>query len=190
MNLQEIIEEIKASKSDINEHIDTLIQYGSDCSHVTEMGVRGGNSTFAFIFSKPEKLISYDVNLPTINVDELSEVANENEVDFTFIQSNVLDIEIEETDLLFIDTWHAYIQLKRELELHGNKSTKYIIIHDTETFGYIDGGTPHYDDEIPKDRKRGLWPAIEEFVESNPHWIIHKKYENNNGLTILKRIQK
>jgi hypothetical protein len=33
----------------------------------------------------------------------------------------------------------------------------------------------------------GLWPAIEEFLKNNPNWILHERFTNNNGLTILKR---
>ena len=48
-------------------------------------------------------------------------------IDFLFTEADVLKIEIEETDLLFIDTYHAYQQIKGEFELHGNKAKKYII---------------------------------------------------------------
>jgi hypothetical protein len=34
---------------------------------------------------------------------------------------------------------------------------------------------------------KGLWPAVEEFLKSNPNWVLHERYINNNGLTILKR---
>ena len=34
----------------------------------------------------------------------------------------------------------------------------------------------------------GLWPAIEEFMKDNSHWVIAERFYNNNGLTILKRI--
>jgi hypothetical protein len=39
-------------------------------------------------------------------------------------------------------------------------------------------------DEITK----GLWPAIEEFLEEHPEWNLEKRYTNNNGLTILSRV--
>ena len=39
-------------------------------------------------------------------------------------------------------------------------------------------------DEITK----GLWPAIEEFLQNNDEWVLHERYTNNNGLTILKKI--
>jgi hypothetical protein len=34
---------------------------------------------------------------------------------------------------------------------------------------------------------RGLWPAVQEFLEDHPEWKLEKRYENNNGLTILAR---
>ena len=37
---------------------------------------------------------------------------------------------------------------------------------------------------------RGLWPAVEEFLNNNQNWKLHKKYEHNNGLTILKKFIK
>ena len=33
----------------------------------------------------------------------------------------------------------------------------------------------------------GLWPAIEEFLKNNPEWVLHERFTNNNGLTILKK---
>ena len=34
---------------------------------------------------------------------------------------------------------------------------------------------------------KGLWPAIEEFLENNKNWKIKERYINNNGLTILEK---
>ena len=28
----------------------------------------------------------------------------------------------------------------------------------------------------------GIWPAVEEFLRDNPHWILHERFKNNNGL--------
>jgi hypothetical protein len=35
---------------------------------------------------------------------------------------------------------------------------------------------------------KGLMPAIEEFLYHNKNWVIWEKKANNNGLTVLKRI--
>ena len=37
--------------------------------------------------------------------------------------------------------------------------------------------------------QKGLWPAIDEFLISNPEWVLHERFTNNNGLTILKKIR-
>ena len=39
-------------------------------------------------------------------------------------------------------------------------------------------------DEICK----GLKQAIDEFLNDYPEWVLHKQFENNNGLTILSRL--
>jgi hypothetical protein len=165
--------------SDINEHMPTLKKYADECDHITEMGVRWIVSTFAFLMGKPKKLISIDIDpLETFdnNEEALKIIASEYNTDFQFILGDTTKIEIEETDLLFLDTWHVYQQVKSELELHAGKVRKYIIFHDTTTFAY-DG----------MDNQPGIWPAIQEFLDANDEWFILERYTNNNGLTIIKR---
>ena len=111
---------------------------------------------------------------------------------------NNLELEFndETYDLTFIDTWHVYGQLKRELNKFSKITNKYIIMHDTtvdEFFGESirlncnmkqqskDSGIPI--EEISK----GLSYAINEFLDANNDWIMLEKYTNNNGLTILAR---
>ena len=173
---------------DINEHLPVLKEYAEKCDHVTEMGARWGCSTFAFLSGKPKKIISYDIN-KNQNIILAENLAIEDNLNFVFIQKNVLEVEIEETDLLFIDTWHKYGQLKEELKLHSNKVKKYIIFHDTESYEFKDepdwGGL--YRDVKPLSTdKQGIWPAIEELIDSG-EWEIENRLKNNNGLTIIKR---
>ena len=190
-NLEQIINQIYRTPSDINEHIPTFIEYGSECEHITEMGVRAITSTWAFLGSAPKKLISYDMEDPShygSNIQYVYDVAKQYGLNFEFKQADVLEIEIEETDLLFLDTWHAYDQLKAELERHNSKTRKYIIMHDTTSYESRD--EPLTSENTFKGEKssgKGLWPAITEFLESNDNWVLHKRYINNNGITILKR---
>jgi hypothetical protein len=71
------------------------------------MGVRIPTSTWAFLAGNPEVLISYDIirdnNIK--NVEQQSKLSN---TSFKFIESDVLKIKIDPTDLLFIDTLHTY----------------------------------------------------------------------------------
>jgi hypothetical protein len=178
----------------ISEHLPTLKKYSEECEHVTEMGVDRVVSTYALMMGYPKKMISYDINPIEsygINRDSLKSLGSDNGIDYTFIDGDTTKIEIEETDLLFIDTEHNYLQLKTELLLHANKVKKYIIFHDTVTYGYTDSNYyGHYvnlkEIENEDNTKHGIMPAINEFLERNPNWVIHETYENCNGLLIIK----
>jgi len=182
MNIDTYYKKLYEKKSDINEHLPTLRQYASKVNHVTEMGVRRGRSTLAFIYGKPKKLVSYDI-VEKFDKKTYKEFAYDFNVDFVFIKANVLKVEIEETDMLFIDTLHRYTQLKQELKLHSGKVKKYIIMHDTTTFGEVGEKL----NKMPEDF--GLTKAINEFLLDNYPWIIKQTFTNNNGLTVLERKQ-
>lgn len=192
LNLEVLVNMVYHTPSDINEHIPTLVEYASECSHITEMGVRAVLSTWAFLGAAPDMLVSYDIVEPSKwggDIQHVYEVAKSYGLNFKFIQADVLKIEIDETDLLFIDTWHTYDQLKSELAKHAHKARKYIILHDTTSFEYKD--EPNTSDNTWSTNRSsiaGLWPAVEEFLRINSDWVLHKRFTNNNGLTILKRI--
>jgi hypothetical protein len=177
--------------SDINEHLPTLLKYANECDHITEMGVRWVSSTWPFLLSNPKKMISYDI-VKNDAIHEVISLSKENNIDYEFIESDVLKIEIEPTELLFIDTLHTYNQLYNELLLHSEKVSKYIILHDTVSFGIKDESIYQHASDIVKNiknDKEGLTSAIEDFLqhEKGKFWEIKEIFTNNNGLTILKR---
>jgi hypothetical protein len=164
-----------ATPSDIHEHCPTLCALARACRHVTELGTRTGVSTVALLFAQPEKLVCYDL-LRQPQVDALAAAAGRTA--FVFHQADDRTVEIEETDLLFIDTWHVYDQLKEELRRHAARVRRYIVLHDTTTFA-ADGETPGH---------RGLWPAVEEFLAEGT-FRLRQRFTNNNGLTVLERVR-
>jgi hypothetical protein len=194
--MEKILEKYKQlseMRSDINEHLVTLKKYTEECDTVVEMGVRSIVSTWAFLAGKPKKLTSLDLHNPDKfggNLQEVYDAVKSTDIDFSFIEHDSLTYNLEPCDLLFIDTWHDYSQLKKELTRHHTKVKKYIIFHDTVSFEYFDESeyneyhSPRNETNLPK----GLWPAIEEFLYHNRNWIIWEKKPNNNGLTILKKI--
>ena len=186
--------------SDIYEHLPTLYKYAKQCNHITECGVRSIVSSFAFAYGLCDKLSAKLVQVDP-EKDESSDafilLCNKNNINCVFYQQSDLECPIENTELLFIDTWHVYGQLKRELARWNKHVSKYIIMHDTTVDEWLgesircgvnteeqsrNSGFPI--DEIEK----GLWPAIDEFLIQYPEWILEKRYTNNNGLTILRRI--
>lgn len=126
-------------------------------------------------------------------IDELINTAKEYCINYTFLLADVLNIEIEQTDLLFIDTLHTYNQLNSELKKHNSKVNKFIILHDTETFGYKDEPIYSHASNIVKNinsSKVGLMNAINDFLESEDgkNWKIKELFKNNNGLCVLERV--
>jgi predicted O-methyltransferase YrrM len=172
--------------SDIHEHLPTLKKYAEECDHVTELGVRFAVSTWAFLAGKPKKFVCVDyMHDHTALPRQLAEEAG---IEFEFYLKSTIDptFVLEPTDLLFIDTWHAYEQLSAELAMHHSKAKKYIIMHDTTLFG--DRGEGDTTNPIYQSRK-GLWVAITEFMNKHPEWQLVERYTNNNGLTVLKRTE-
>lgn len=193
VDLEKKVNELYLTPSDINEHFPIIIKYGSACEHITEMGVRGIVSTWGWLACAPKKLICYDLQNPAKwggNLLDVQDTAIFHNVDFTFHEADVLNLEIEETDLLFIDTWHVYDQLKRELELHPKKVRKYLVFHDTTSYeNHNETSLNENNWKGPISGKQGLWLAIQEFLESTDEWVLEERHTNNNGFTILKRVK-
>jgi len=161
------------NKSDINEHIPVLKKYADFCSHITEFGTRTGVSTWAWLASNAKTIRCFDVDKNVENYLKPHTVAIEKHLpnkDFTFTcVSTIADkLEIEETDLLFIDTDHTYVQCSKELKQHSHKVRKYLMFHDTVLYPDLN-------------------KAIEEFLKDNPNWKLKEVLTNNNGLTVLEK---
>lgn len=194
INLEQKVNELFRTQSDINEHIPTILKYGQECNHITEMGVRGILSTWAWLASAPkDKLISYDLHHPSKwngNIEEVEDTAKLYNINYQFIVADVLEIDIEETDLLFIDTWHHYNQLKAELKRHSHKARKYICFHDTTSYEHRSEPTTSENAFLGElNWNKGLWDAVTEFLEENKNiWKLKERFTNNNGFTIIEKI--
>jgi cephalosporin hydroxylase len=203
-------EKARKTPSDINEHIETLRDLARECGSVLELGTRTGVSTIAFLKglteseSTTKSLVCCDLDYDDA-LDAIGTMAVGANVVFEFARVNDLKLELGKhtlfsgpADLVFIDTWHVYGHLKRELKKFSPLARKYIALHDTEVDA-IDGESVRCDwNTLEQSRKygypeseirRGIWPAVEEFLlENEGTWKLKKHYENNNGLSILERI--
>lgn len=188
--------------SDINEHLPTLCQLATECNSILELGVRGVVSSWAFtngllIGSTPNTKKTLFLN--DLQICDIRELLEHTCIDIKYQWINCLDLEFNggKFDMVFIDTWHVYGQLKRELEKFSKLSNKYIVMHDTTVDEY-EGETIRCGMDAQEQSKssgfpieeilQGLGKAIDEFLIENPNWILKKKYINNNGLTILEKI--
>jgi hypothetical protein len=169
-------------RTDIHQHLPILYRYARRCKHITEMGVRGGSSTRAFLFSNPKKYFAYDLNLDPV-INGLFEYARMLGKDYHYIQSDVLKIEIEETDFLFIYTYHCYEQLVQELALHAKNVRKYIAFHDTVSYGRVGENLASQSFSGSK----GILFAIEEYLAAHKDWRVVHDAKYNNGLIVIQK---
>lgn len=193
------------TSSDINEHLPTLYKYASNCDSILELGVRGCVSSWAFLKGlndnkkNTESIKSLFLNdIENCYITDLLNVSKELNInaDYKWINDLELDFKGRKFDLTFIDTWHIYGQLKRELAKFSKVTKKYIILHDT-TIDAEKGETIRLQMDSKKQSlesgftveeiEQGLQKAINEFLFVNREWRLKEKFENNNGLTILER---
>lgn len=171
MTVDEIYEhfrELCNTPSDINEHLQVLRKYADECEHVTEFGVRGAVSLYAFLSSKAKRVVAVDI-VEAYRPPEIEKLQ--------FICGDTLKIEIEPTDMLFVDTVHTFKHLSEEIRRHADKVKRFLAFHDTGIFGEHgeDGSTP------------GLKQAVADFLNTHDDWGMVYTTEANNGLTVLER---
>ena len=162
-------------------YMDTLYKYAVQCNHITEIGVNQVNSTWAFLKAAPKRIVLVDIDFhrrPTKRIPDFCgfnmwlgkamELAIDADISMRLIEGDSAEIEIEPTDLLFIDSDHKKIHFQKELDRHLYKVSKYLIVHDTTLFG------------------SELWPPIRELIESN-QFILTERITTGCGLTVLQR---
>jgi hypothetical protein len=197
--IREMYEHHCHTPSDINEHIPILCQLAKECSSVTEIGVRSIVSTWGILQGLtespyyPRTYTGIDLAPPPLKTLHLAnKLASQQGINFKFCLADDRYFVLDPTDMLFIDSLHTYCHLTYELENFSDHVQKYICLHDTSApWGNKNdsGYTGDYSEYPPSyDRtKKGLWPAVEDFLARHPEWSLLIRYTNNHGFTILYR---
>ena len=196
----------KDTPSNVFEHIPVLAEYAEKCTSVAELGVDHMVTTWAFLkglrFNKKKKknLTCVDIQAKPTEFDSRAALAQKNRITMEFVLADSTKVSLPKVDLLYIDTAHHYGQLSRELEKHHPRVAKYIIMHNTEIdgkFGEVVRMCYYMDvQKICKEHGftqeelvQGLQPAILGFINKHPEWRVEKHLPNNNGLTILSKVE-
>jgi predicted O-methyltransferase YrrM len=175
---------------DSDQHVLTLysIALGSKAKKILELGVRNGDSTrplLAATIKNGGHLTSVDINETKFNPGYSFDKY------WTFVKQDALEFlkaqnPSEPYDLIFLDDWHSYEHVKKELnEIDRLVSPKTVIlIHDL-----MYGNTcPHYHSDLTQ--KDGQWAnggpyrAVAEL--SSQFWEF-STLPYNNGLTLLRK---
>ena len=154
--------------------------------HITQIGIR--NCELTELLAHPDRHL---VCIDTVYCEKL-ELLHSKCKSFIMYQNKN---HITETDLLVIDDWNVYGQIKNLLQ-HHHKVNKYIIINNTTLDGEISESVRlnlDLDEQsikfgYPKaDITRGVRLAITEFLTNQSDWRMAYKCTEGKGFTILAR---
>lgn len=170
-NRRQAFQQAVQTPGDINEHLHTLRSYAGRASRILEFGTRGAVSTLAFLCGQPDRLTTVDIDpdlVPMSRIQFLRE--NAGCTDFRQEINDSRTRRPEWADLVFIDTDHNYPTLTAELDRHHAMTTRWLIMHDTETYP-------------------GCMDAVKDFLKRERSFRLLHHFPHNNGLTILERCQ-
>ena len=173
---------------DSDRHIITIfsIALASKGKTFVELGVREGHTTeplYEAVKLNGGHLWSVDINIPT-------EFKPNNE-NYTFVQKDSIEFLDEwpkdkRIDVAYVDDWHSYSHVKKQLEILDQLvgPSSIILLHDL-MYGNTD---PFYHSDLTL--KEGQWAdggPYRAVAELNPQFWEWTTLPWNNGLTILRK---
>lgn len=181
---------LAASGTAMSPHMPRLRDLARDLD-VVEFGVKRGCSTVAFLCSA-RSVWSVDL-VPPRPADMTAWLTAAGGAWF-FQQGDTRTITIPDCDLLLVDANHTYASVAAELTRHAHRVRRYLVFHDTITFGSIgaDAETGAHlwtyvrGQSVPH-AALGVRPAIDELMIRDPSWYIAAHYTESHGLLVLER---
>lgn len=170
-------------------HLDYMLKAAAGCKVIVELGSRYGicddgtfhkpgtyyvgGSVLSFLAAKPNQLYLIDNN-PKTSIDHLLHLVPEG-TDVSFIHGDSCEVS-HACDLLFIDTYHSFLGLYRELKHWHPHVRRRILLHDTHKFRYEDWK-----------QKAGMLGAIEWLLFEFPEWKVVDDIRTGVGIMLLER---
>jgi len=188
---EQLMRQVQYGNQDTDRHL--LALYGMamqlHAKHILELGVRTGNTTLPFLCAAAD----LGGVVHSVDLDPTSfQVPSDLKLYWRFFQSDAhewLERNIRrpgQYDLIYIDDWHSYPHVKRELELLAPICTPstVILLHDL----MYAGAHPNYrsdpDTTDPQWLGGGPYRAVAELDPAVWEWAT---LPVNHGLTILRR---
>jgi len=165
--------------------MDVIRMLASECRECAEIGIRRGSSTIALLAGCEGKVTSYDIEPYPQHQRILA--ASEGRWRPIYIPSETA--KPEKVDMLVIDGFHNYPQVRMELDLFADHVRKYLVFHDTISCGTVGDGiaNPEVYQAAHLSDKRGIRMAIDELMILDRTWFIKAHYPNHSGLLVLER---
>ncbi len=182
-------EHLQSRRHSTAAHLPRLRQYAQDCDLAIEFGTRHGASASALLLGA-RRVISYDLAVS----DHHAALHRAAGARWTFCQQDSCRAPVTPCDLLFLDSRHTYAHTAAELDRHADVVTRWLIFHDTMTFGTIgadgESGCPSFQlprgAVIPREHY-GIRLAIDELQMRDSTWRLEAHFPESHGLLVLKR---
>lgn len=189
MTLEELYQQHCKSGTAIAAHLPRLRALAAGCTFVAEFGVKSGASSTALLLGA-EYVSSFDI-VESAQAKALKALVGDR---WNYQIEDSRTVTAGSTDLLFIDSLHTYAQVQAELSRHADHVKRYLIFHDTITFGSVGakGETgeqiwPYQRGQSVRLEALGIRPAIDELMIRDPTWRIVAHYTDSHGLLVLER---
>lgn len=164
------------------------IAVGMKAKRILELGVRHGSTTLPLLAAAKQTgghVTSVDINPTSFRAPE------DLNGHWTFVQEDALAFlerlnVTEPYDLIYIDDWHSYDHVKKELEYVDRivSPRSVVLLHDLMYGNYC----PHYHTDLTM--TTGQWAnggPYRAVAELNPQFWEFATLPYNNGLTLLRK---
>tara|TARA_R110000787_G_scaffold257559_3_gene362737 strand:+ start:55 stop:663 length:609 start_codon:yes stop_codon:yes gene_type:complete len=187
---KKLLDAVTQGTGDSDQHLLTLfgLAIGSGGKTFIELGVRDGQTTLPLVMAAKNnggKLYSVDLSPPPNNISKEYlphlEYFQQDAIEFLGSWDKSKDI-----DFIFIDDWHSYEHVKKELSILDTlvSPRTVIVLHDL-----MYGNTcPFYHADLSVDT--GQWASggpYRAVAELNPQFWEYATIPYNNGLTLLRK---
>ena len=170
-------------------HLPRLRNLAIGCDVAQEFGVKRAASSAALLMGA-EYVISYDV-VPTREARDLEALVGRR---WSYRIEDSRTAVPTPCDLLFVDSLHTFDQCRAELERHADSVKRWLVFHDTVTFGsfgaYGETGRHARTYQVGQSCPLpflGIRPAIDALMIRDPTWQIAAHYTDSHGLLVLER---
>lgn len=178
-----------AANTAISPHLPRLRSLAQGLDVAVEFGVKRGASSSALLLGAAV-VLSYDV-VATAQARELQAIAGPR---WHYVIEDSRKADVPACDLLFVDSLHTFQQTKAELEAHADKAGRFLVFHDTITFGSVGakGESGEHSWQYMRGQScptscLGIRPAIDELMIRDLSWRIVAHYTESHGLLVLER---